>query len=229
MKRIITQLAMGIGIVLCLNLHASAQTAQTPSDTVASPSLNDILDRVEKRYSGPGFSVYFFQISTLKAMNVTDYASGRIFVKKPGMMRWEYKTPNPQLIVANSKDIWIYRPEDNQVSHGAAPEFFKGGNGAGFLSDMTRIRKDFNAILEHSDKTDEFRIKLIPKTAAYEVTAIYLTVSAATDEIKILTTLNAYGDETRFELSLYSYDPVPELSLFQFTIPEGAEVLTMDQ
>lgn len=223
MKWIINIVLIGLGISLCGNNHVAAL------DTSPSPGLNEILDRVENRYATPGFSVYFFQISTLKAMNVTDYANGRIFARRPGMMRWEYNAPNPQLIVADNKDIWIYRPEDNQVSHGAAPEFFKGGNGAGFLSDMTRIRKDFNATLESTDQTDGFRVKLLPKNTAYEVTAVYLTVSAATFEITVLSTLNAYGDETRFELSGYQYDPVPDLSLFQFKVPEGVEVLTLDQ
>ncbi|MDX9785378.1 MAG: outer membrane lipoprotein carrier protein LolA [Desulfobacterales bacterium] len=228
MKQIIHLLLIGLALLLCVTANGLAQTAPAPLDPGTAPSLDDIMDRVENRYSGPGFSVHFFQISTLKAMNVSDYAGGKMLVKRPGKMRWDYETPTPQLIIADNKDLWIYRPEDNQVSHGAAPQFFSGGNGAGFLADMASIRKDFNVSLESSDQSDSFRIKLIPKTSSYEVTAIYLTVSAVTFEINVLSTLNAYGDETRFELSGYRFDPVLDSELFQFKIPEGAEVLTLD-
>lgn len=229
MNKTIYMLLIGLAICLGAKNTGNAQTAPAPIGPAAVLSLDDIMDRMENRYSGPGFSVRFFQISTLKAMNVSDYASGKILVKRPGRMRWDYETPAPQLIIADSKDLWIYRPEDNQVSHGAAPAFFSGGNGAGFLADMASLRRDFNATLEPSDQSGGYRIKLIPKKNTYEVTAVYLTVSAETFEITVLSTLNAYGDETRFELSSYQFDLALDSELFQFKIPKGAEVLTLDQ
>jgi outer membrane lipoprotein-sorting protein len=42
-------------------------------------------------------------------------------------------------------------------------------------------------------------------------------------------TLNTYGDETRFELIDYQFNQTFFPTLFQFVVPEGAEVLTLDQ
>jgi outer membrane lipoprotein carrier protein len=203
--------------------------AAEPAHAVKALSLNEILNRVEARYSGPGFSVQFAQTSTLKAMNISDSATGRILVKRPGLMRWEYEAPNVQLIIANPTDIWIYRPEDHQVMHGASPDFFKGGNGAGFLSNMTLLRQDFNASLESADPGTSYRIKLIPKKKTYNVAEIYLTVSAKDFEITALSTLNPYGDDTRFDLSHYAFDQKFSAGLFKFKIPEGTEVLSLDK
>ena len=47
-------------------------------------SLDEILEGVEKRYSAQGFSAQFFQVSNLKAMQISETASGKLFVKKPG-------------------------------------------------------------------------------------------------------------------------------------------------
>jgi outer membrane lipoprotein carrier protein len=202
------------------------------SEETAAPgtmSLESVMDRVEARYAGPGFSVRFLQTSTLKAMEISDTATGSIFVKRPGMMRWEYETPMTQVIVADSKDLWIYRPEDNQVMHGAAPAFFGGGKGAGFLSDITRIRKDFDVSLDKPDAAGNPRIKLVPKNKTYDVATLNLTLSGATFEITNLVTLNTFGDETRFELIDYQFNQTFFPTLFQFVVPEGAEVLTLDQ
>ena len=45
--------------------------------------LGKILDGVEKRYAGPGFSAKFFQESMLKAMQISDTAEGSLTVKRP--------------------------------------------------------------------------------------------------------------------------------------------------
>ena len=69
-------------------------------------SLNEIMDKVEKKYDVVDFSSYFVQESTLKAMDITDVASGSIFVKRPGMMRWEYDKPDKQTIITDGKKLW---------------------------------------------------------------------------------------------------------------------------
>ena len=53
-------------------------------------TLDEILERVEKRYGAQGFSAQFLQVSNLKAMQISETASGKLFVKKPGKMRWEW-------------------------------------------------------------------------------------------------------------------------------------------
>jgi outer membrane lipoprotein carrier protein len=76
-------------------------------------ALDEILNRVENRYAVAGFSARFEQVSTIPAMDITETASGRIFVKRPGMMRWEYEKPDLQTVITDGKTLWIYRPEDN--------------------------------------------------------------------------------------------------------------------
>lgn len=208
-----------------LALYGAAGT----TGSAKSLPLQDILNRVINRYNGPGFSVRFAQTSALKAMNISDSAAGRILVMRPGLMRWEYETPNVQLIIATPKDIWIYHPDDNQVLHGDAPDFFKGGNGAGFLSNMSLLKKDFNASLESGGPGTDYHIKLIPKKKTYNVSAIHLVVSAKTFEITSLSTLNPYGDDTRFDLTHYKFNRKFSPGLFRFTVPKGAEVLGLDQ
>lgn len=193
------------------------------------PALDEIIARVEDRYAGPGFTARFFQTSILKAIEVTDTASGQIFVKRPGMMRWEYEHPEQQTIVTDGKTLWIYRPEDHQVMIGKAPTFFGDGKGAGFLSDIRQIQNQFLISLENRDPNGDYRLKLFPVEKTFDIALISLTVSAKTFDIVKIITYNAYNDETRIALSDIQLKHDLDDQLFTFQIPEGIEILYLDE
>jgi len=191
--------------------------------------LDEIVKQVEKRYDVPGFTADFHQISTIKAMDIADEASGKMSVRKPEMMRWEYEKPEHQIIITNAERLWIYRPQDNQVMVGKAPAFFAGGKGAGFLADIKILRRKFDISVAPSD-ADEFHVlKLVPIEKTIDVERILLYVSKATYTVQRVVTYNTYGDETLIDLVNSHFDQVPDLSLFTFTIPKGTDVVTMDE
>jgi outer membrane lipoprotein carrier protein len=192
-------------------------------------TLDDIVKRIENRYAVSGFSADFFQVSTIKAMEITDTASGKAFFKRPGRMRWEYEMPDPQIIISDSKTLWIYRPDDNQVMIGSSPSFFGDGKGACFLSDMKLIRQKFSIILEKKEDYGYHVLKLLPKEKTFDVSVIYLSVSAMTFDVFRIVTHNSYGDETRIALSNIQFKLNLDDSMFSFQIPEGVEVLQLDE
>ena len=226
-----------IYIIGCIFVLFNIQNAfsQDTSSSADSPkknsllSLDDILEHVERRYATSGFSTRFFQTLTLKAMDITDKASGKAFFKRPGMMRWEYEEPDRQVIVTDSDVLWIYRPEDNQVMTGKSPSFFSGGKGASFLSDMNMIRKKFDITLQKKVDPGHYMLKLVPKEKTLDVTAIYIFISPETFNIVQITTYNSYGDETAIKLEDIQFTSALDDAMFRFQIPEGVEVLQLDE
>ena len=205
-------------------------SAQPPSPVEDSRlSLDDIIEKIEKRYSVPGFSAQFFQTSTIKAMEITDNASGKAFFKRPGKMRWEYETPDRQIIMTDNETLWIFRPEDNQVMIGKAPSFFEGGKGFSFLSDMKLIKNKFSIALEKKTGNDYYKLKLLPREKAFDVSVIYLSVSTKTFDVVRIVTVNSYGDETLIVFSDIQFRKKIDDSMFSFKLPEGVEVLNLDE
>jgi len=201
-----------------------AQTAATGPVT-----LDQILDGIERRYEGKGFTASFFQESILKAMQITDTAEGRLTVKRPGKMRWEYTIPEVQNIITDGRTMWIHRPADNQVMVGKAPEYFGGGKGAGFLSDIRQVRKSFTIQMQAADNPDYYRLKLTPVKATAELADIVISAAKGSFQIDQVVTHNSYGDETRIVLSNYQFNLDPSDAQFTFTIPKGTDVVKMDQ
>jgi len=192
-------------------------------------TLSKILDGVEKQYAGPGFSAKFFQESMLKAMQISDTAEGSLTVKRPGKMRWEYTIPDAQTIISDGRTMWIYRPADNQVMVGKAPAFFAGGKGAGFLSDIRLIRKSFKIELQKAENNAYYRLRMVPKKESPDLADVILSVDKASFRVDQIVTHNAYGDETQIALSDYQFNLDPKDDLFTFEIPDGVDVVRVDQ
>jgi outer membrane lipoprotein carrier protein len=203
----------------------SVHAADTPN---MSASLEDIMAGVEKRYGGMGFSARFEQTSTIKAMEITDTASGEVIIKRPGKMRWIYEKPDRQVIVTDGVTLWVHKPDDNQVMVGGYPTFFGDGKGASFLSDMKLVREQFQISLEQMDDKGDPILRLLPDKKKFDISHILLLVSAKTFNILQISTYNFDGDETRIELKDTDFKSELDEALFHFEIPDGIDVLKLE-
>ncbi len=208
-------------VVAAMLVVASPAAAQEKLD----PLVAEILDQVEARYTRAGFSARFHLTSTLKAMQVTDEAAGQLFVKYPGKMRWVYETPSPMLFITDGDSLWMYQPDENQVTVGLATEVLGGQEGASFLSDIRLLRKAFRIALDPGGDDDIVRLKLLPAEETHDIAEVYLKIRRTSHDIVEVITNNLYGDQTRIRLTDFDYDVILPERLFRFDIPPGTDVL----
>lgn len=200
-----------------------------PFRASATDSIDAIIAGVEARYNVPGFTAEFDQESILKAMAVTDTASGTLMVRQPGKMRWEYLVPDPQTIITDGNDLWVYHPQENQVMVGKAPAFFGKGKGAGFLSNIKIIRKGFQISQVPEADPGLYRLKLIPNKSSVDLMEMTLEIAKKNFDLVRIITFNVYGDETRIELKNFNFNKTPAEDQFKYVIPEGADVVQMNE
>ena len=218
-----------IGLLFISQVLGAEEKAAVPPTEDQKKTIDEIISRVEKKYAVKGTCSRFVQISTIKAMNISDTATGNIYARSPDMMRWEYETPDPQLIISDGEKLWLYRPEDNQVMVGKAPVFFGGGKGAGFLSDITSLKEGFDISLETPEDPSLYLLKLIPHDKALDLSVIYLFVSKTEDTLERIITYNPYGDETRVDLFDHKFNLELDDALFSFVIPKGTDIIQIDE
>ena len=209
-------------------IAAQNSSPQPAADQFPAGLREDIIKNLEKRYNTADFSARFSQESALKALAITDTASGKVWFKHPGMMQWEYERPEKYAIISDGKTLWIFRPEDNQVVIGDAMTYFGNGKGASFLSNFNLVQDTYTVTVAVPAAPDQYSLKLVPRQKQLDLSAIFLNIDKSTYEIKSVVTLNEYGDETRIEFSDLVFEPM-DASLFNFQIPSGAEVLKMDE
>lgn len=202
-------------------------TKNTLAESNQSPELETVLTGIEQRYSGRDFTADFFQTSLLAAIDITETAKGKALFSHPGKMRWEYQEPERQEIITNGTTLWIYRTEENQVVQGDAVSFFKSGGGGAFLSDIALVRAGYDITLDRIE-ADFVTLVMVPKIKNPEISTIGIRVSRITFDIDRVETTNIYGDTTILEFKKINFHPL-EKSMFEFAIPEGTDLLFMDQ
>jgi outer membrane lipoprotein carrier protein len=220
MNRLSLRRLIAVLVVLSLSPAVQAQSM---------PSLDTVLREVEKRYTAAQFSAEFLQESTIRAMEITDFASGRIYVRYPGMMRWEYEKPEPQAIITDGTKLWVYRSQDNQVLTGSAPVFFRDGKGASFLSDIRLVRQKFNITLHPPEGENLYELRLVPRESTLNISQVRLLITPRTYTIARIVTLNDYGDDTRIDIINTQFNVELTPSLFTFEIPPGADVQRIEE
>lgn len=216
-------------IALCLTLFLTILLFHAV-DSMAAESADGqkekILTGIEMRYGGKEFSASYQQTSILKALEVNESASGKVFFSHPGKMRWEYSEPEVHQIISDGVSLWIYKPDEKQVTKGSAAQFFKEGAGGAFLSDISTMRKNYTITVNSGDPSS-IEMTMIPKKKNQDISSITLTVAKDSYDIKKVVTFNAYGDATELVFSNITFTELDD-SLFKFSVPEGVDIIYMD-
>jgi len=79
--------------------------------------------------------------------------SGTLWLKKPGKMRWEYRSPKEKLFVSNGKDAWFYVPDDRQARKTEARKLEDIRSPLAFLLGKTKLEKELQGLSLAADVT----------------------------------------------------------------------------
>jgi len=162
-----------------------------------------------------------FDQTTIAADNASMVeAKGTFYLHRPGRFRWEYRTPNDQLIVADGDRVWLYDPELQQVSHRDEEEALRG-TPALILSDTGPIDRHFT-VRDLGEQDGGRRLELLPKSEESEVARIELLLAG--DVLRKVEMVDAFGQVTRFRFHKMERNPVLDRELFRFRPPAGIDV-----
>ena len=80
----------------------------------ALPNVHTLAQGVDRHYNElRSLEAEFTEIYQGGGMQRTE--SGTLRLKKPGKMRWDYRSPQKKLFVSNGNDAWLYLPQEKQV------------------------------------------------------------------------------------------------------------------
>ncbi|WP_295385424.1 outer membrane lipoprotein chaperone LolA [uncultured Thiodictyon sp.] len=149
---------------------------------------------------------------------------GTFYLQRPGRFRWEYETPNKQVIIADGKRVYLHDLDLDQVSHQSQDKALRG-TPALLLANDTPVERDFSLRdIESSDGRDW--VELTPKAADTEVVRIELGFGAAGLESMIMQ--DSFGQDTRLNFSAAKRNPALDAALFKFNEKTGGDFLSFD-
>ncbi|WP_419418887.1 outer membrane lipoprotein chaperone LolA [Legionella sp. D16C41] len=183
--------------------------AQTPADEVQA-KLNAI------RSMSAGFD----QIVTAGRREVSQ-SSGKMALVRPGHFRWETKSPLEQLVVADSKRLWVYDVDLEQVTV-KKQESGLGGTPGLFLSGYDNsVTRDFDVSTQDKNGVRTYILKA--KSPKENFQTVNLTFNG--DALNIIEFFDQLGQHTIVKLKNVKTNPALGDKLFQFKPPKGVDVV----
>lgn len=193
----------------------------------ASPDLHTLAQAVDEHYNHLR-SLQAEFTETYKGAGMDRSESGTLWLKKPGKMRWEYRSPRDKLFLSDGKDAWFYVPGDKQVRKTPVKKLEDLRSPLGFLLGKTRLEKELQGLGFAPDiaplDQGNYVLRGIPRGMADRITQILLEVTAD-NRIRRIQIDDVDGSTTEYRFSQPKEDIAIADNLFHFAPPPGVETI----
>jgi outer membrane lipoprotein carrier protein len=207
-----------------------AALLQTPARQSPGPSSADAIARdLQVKYDRVSdFSADFVHSYRGGVLKQQATEKGRLLVKKPGKMRWEYTAPEKKLFVSDGRKIYSYIPQDRQVVVTTMPPDDQAPTPALFLTGKGNITRDFNVAFDKIAEAPPgtVALKLTPKRREPEYEWLTLVVDPKTLNLQMLITVDPQGGRSTFSFSSLKENIGLSDNQFVFQMPRNVEVVT---
>ncbi len=156
--------------------------------------------------------------------------SGRAMggVKKPGKMRWEYRSPRAKLFVSDGRDAWFYVPGDRQVRKTAARKLDDIRSPLAFLLGKSKLEKELQGLSLAPDvaalTAGDVVLRGVPQAMADRVSEILLEVTPEHQIARIVLD-EVDGSTTEYRFSEQKENVEIPAARFEFAPPAGVETV----
>ena len=212
--------ALGLLIVLALAVCASAE------------NVHSIAQAVDEHYNHlRSLQTEFAEVYRGSGMERTE--AGTLWLakgglKKPGKMRWEYRSPREKLFVSDGRNAWFYVPDDRQARKTAASKLDDIRSPLAFFLGKSKLEKELQGLSSAPDVTalteGDTVLRGVPQAMADHVSEILLEVTPQ-HQITRLVIDEVDGSTTDYRFS----DPKENIEIpagrFEFVPPAGTEVV----
>jgi outer membrane lipoprotein carrier protein len=210
---------------ILLALVLPLQTAQA----APAPPAGELARRLQAKYEQVrDFTADFEHTYTGGVLRRKAVERGRVQVKKPGKMRWVYRSPEKKEFVSDGRKLYSYIPEDQQVMVSTVPPADEASSPALFLAGKGDVLRDFTASVPDVPNLSagQVALKLVPKHQQQEYDWLVLVLNGQSLQIERLITADAQGGTSSFAFTNIRENVGLPDATFTFTIPRGVDVIT---
>ena len=195
--------------------------------TFALPNVHVVAHGVDEHYNHlQSLQAEFTEIYQGSGMERTE--SGTLWLKKPGKMRWEYRSPEEKLFVGDGREAWLYLPEEKQARKSSMRDLDDLRSPLAFLLGKTKLEKELQLLSFAPDvepwKPEDSMLRGVPRGMKDRIRQVLLEI---TPEHRIARILIHGADDSITEYRFNNQKEnveVPERQ-FRFAAPLGTEVI----
>lgn len=223
------------GLFLMLAFTGLAMLSPVAGQTEELISHSRVREEVDKTYENMQSMVANFTIQTNEG-NRGRSMSGRVYFKKPDLVRYEFSNPAGNLIVSDGRIMWYYIRRLNVVGRQELDLDRRNASGNPVFSDdpVAGIRRLFVKYHFHFDTPEQpreiggerffvFDMEQREKIGGYEKIKLY--IDADTYIVKKAEASDGYGKSTTISFSNVQLDGNLEGRLFQYQPDDRTRVV----
>lgn len=191
------------------------------------PDIHTIAQAVDKHYN---------QLRTLQAEFSETYRgagierseSGSLWLKKPGKMRWEYRSPKQKLFLSDGKEAWFYVPGERQVRRTSMKKLDDLRSPLSLLLGKTRLEKELDGLSVATDvppvTPGNTVLRGVPRAIADRVNQVLLEI---TPDYRIVRIQFQEADDAVTEYRFREQHEQVDIGdqRFRFSPPPGVEIV----
>jgi outer membrane lipoprotein carrier protein len=195
--------------------------------TDSAPEVKAVAAALDAHYNHlRSLEAQFTEIYRGAGMERTE--SGTVWLKKPGKMRWEYRSPREKLFVSDGKAAWFYVPDDRQARKTEARKLEDIRSPLAFLLGKTKLEKELRGLSLAPDvlplQPGDVVLRGVPQALADRVSEILLEVTADHQIVRIVIQ-EVDGSATEYRFTEQKEDAAVADDRFEFRPPEGTETV----
>jgi outer membrane lipoprotein carrier protein len=200
-------------------LAQSSPPAGSPAAAPSTPA--EVVARLQQAYEGVrDYTAAFRQELTNAALGETTTSTGTIYFKKPGRMRWDYRTPTVKSLVSDGTTLWIWEPAFRQyaaqpVNQSSAPLALR------FLMGQGRLSDEFEAAVTRRT-TGRLTLELTPRSAQGGVERLQFVIDTGNWTVVEVVLLDPLGNTNHLYFAEARINANLPDSGFVFTPPADA-------
>lgn len=196
-------------------------------------AMEDLVGKVDARYAQTqDLQADFTQETIFEGFSTGFTSSGRLYLKKPGLLRWDYLQPTEEQIYVDGDRVMMYVPEHQQVVKGALTQMAASKGPLALLQGAGELSQQFT-ILESSvgSKGRELpSLTLVPKPVGNEaptIKKIVLKLFPDSYLIQTITLFEVSGNISRVMFDHIQVNTGLSARLLKFEVPSDVVVVEL--
>ena len=223
---------IAIGAVVALSV-AFPVVGEEGDEEQARKEVREVVKRLQSRYEKTkDLQADFTQKTTIEGFERPMTSSGKVYIKKPGRLRWTYLEPSAEDIYVDRDDVKVYVPEHKQVLVGKLTHMAASRAPLELLQGAAKLDASFDAEPTSGKSRGVGGIRLVtlvPKSQESQahgtVQKIVVEVFPKTYFIRSLSLYEVSGNVSNFEFSSLQSNLGLDDDLFVPKFPPDVEVV----
>jgi outer membrane lipoprotein carrier protein len=165
---------------------------------------------------------------TYTGAGVSRTESGKLLLKKPGRMRWDYDQPHPKIFLTDGQTAWFYVPGEQQARRTPVKQLDDLRSPLRYLLGKTKLEKELEGLSFASDQkplaSGDVVLTGVPKGMQERVAKTLLEVSPDGLITRIVVE-ELDGSTTEFRFLQQKENVEIADAQFRFVPPPGVEIV----